>query len=88
MLAHSEVTKKEAFIEGLCCLPVRLPDVQGVWICDAPFVSLLLQEVKEVFDSERRAVRRDAEDGLKEVIKEFLKSSLWGKEKKVSMTER
>lgn len=56
--------------------PVGLPDVQGVWVCDAPFVCLLLQEVKEVFDSQGRAVRRDAEDGLEEVIQELLKSSL------------
>lgn len=50
--------------------------MQRVWVCDAPFVSLLLQEVKEIFDSQRGAVRRDAEDGLKEVIQELLKSSL------------
>lgn len=52
--------------------PVGLPDVQGVWVRDAPFVSLLLQEVKEVLDSQGRAVERDAEDGLEEVIQELL----------------
>lgn len=56
--------------------PVGLPDVQGVWVCDAPFVSLLLQEVKKVFDSQGRAIWRDAEDGLEEVIQELLESSL------------
>lgn len=60
--------------------------MQGVWVRDAPFVSLLLQEVKEVFDSQRGAVRRDAEDGLKEVIQELLKSSLWRKRKKAAHT--
>jgi len=43
---------------------------------DAPLVRLLLQEVKEVLDGQRGAIRRDAEDGLKEVIQELLKSSL------------
>lgn len=62
--------------------PVGLPDVQGVWVRDAPFVSLLLQEVKEVFDSQGRAVQRDAEDGLEEVIQELLKSSLRMKRRK------
>lgn len=66
--------------------PVGLPDVQGVWVCDAPFVSLLLQEVKKVFDSQGRAVRRDAEDGLEEVIQELLKSSLKRKRKKKVVT--
>lgn len=66
--------------------PVGLPDVQGVWVRDAPFVSLLLQEVKEVFDSQGRAVRRDAEDGLKEVIQELLKSSLRMKRRKKAVT--
>lgn len=56
--------------------PVGLPDVQGVWVRDAPFVSLLLQEVKKVLDSQGRAVRRDAEDGLEKVIQELLESSL------------
>lgn len=56
--------------------------MQGVWVCDAPFVGLLLQEVKEVFDSQRRAVRGDAEDGLKEVVQKLLKSSLWRERRK------
>lgn len=57
--------------------------MQRVWVCDAPFVGLLFQEVKEVFDSQRGAIWRDAEDGLKEVIQELLQSSLRGtKEKK------
>lgn len=56
--------------------------MQGVWVRDAPFVSLLLQEVKEVFDSQGRAVERNAEDGLKEVIQELLKSSLSTKRRK------
>lgn len=58
--------------------------MQGVWVCDAPFVSLLLQKVEEVFDSQRRAVHGDAEDGLKEVIQELLKSSLRRTSKKGS----
>lgn len=73
---------KGTLITELSRLPVGFPDVQGVWVCDAPFVCLLLKEVKEVFDSQRGAVRRDAEDGLKEVIQELLKSSLWRKKKK------
>lgn len=60
--------------------------MQGVWICDAPFVSLLLQEVKEVFDCQRGPVWRDAEDSLKEVIQELLKSSLWRKRVKAALT--
>lgn len=56
--------------------------MQRVWVCDAPFVSLLLQEVEEVFDSQGRAVRRDAEDGLEEVIQELLKGSLQKKKQK------
>lgn len=52
--------------------------MQRVWVCDASFVGLLLQEVKEVFDSQRGAIRRDAEDGLKEVVQELLQSSLRG----------
>lgn len=60
--------------------------MQGVWVCDAPFVSLLLQKVKEIFDSQRGAVRRDAKDGLKEVVQELLKSSLWRKRKKAAHT--
>lgn len=59
-----EETSTITFIQ----LPISFPDVQGVWVCDAPFVGLLLEEVKEVFDSQRRAVQRNAEDGLKEVI--------------------
>lgn len=70
---------KRILIGPFSCLPVGLPNVQGVWVCDAPFVSLFLQEVKKVFNSQRRAVWRDAEDGLKEVIQELLKSSLWRK---------
>lgn len=56
--------------------------MQGVWVRDAPFVSLLLQEVKKVLDSQGRAVEWDAEDGLKEVIQELLKSSLRMKRRK------
>ena len=67
---------KGAF-KGLSHLPVGFPDVQRVWVCDAPLFSLFLQEVKEIFDSQRGALRRDAKDGLKEVIQELLKSSLW-----------
>lgn len=60
-------------------LPIRFPDVQGVWVRDAPLVSLLLKEVEKVFDGQRRTVWRDAEDGPEEVIQELLKSSLWRK---------
>lgn len=57
-------------------IPVGLPDVQGVGVCDASLVCLLLQEVEEVFDSKRGAAWRDAEDGLKQVVQEFLQRSL------------
>lgn len=58
-------------------LPVGFPDVQRVRVRDAPLVRLLLQEVKEVFDGQGGAFRRDAEDGLEEVIQELLQSPLW-----------
>lgn len=58
-------------------LPVGFPDVQRVRVCDAPLVRLLLQEVKEVFNGQGGAFRRDAEDGLEEVIQELLQSPLW-----------
>lgn len=61
---------------SICTPPIGLPDVQGVGVCDASFICLLLQEVKEVFNSQRGLVRWNAEDGLKQVIQELLECSL------------
>jgi len=47
-------------------------------VMDVVLVSLLIQEVKHIFDSQgkRTATVSSAEDGLKEVIYKFLEGSL------------
>lgn len=56
--------------------PVGLPDVQSVRIRDPPLLSLLLQEVKEVLDSQWGLVFTDAQDGLEQVIQKLLQCAL------------
>lgn len=48
-----------------------MPDV---WVCYLVFVSLLIQEVKHVLDSERECAASvgRAEDGLKQVVYKLL----------------
>lgn len=50
-------------------------------VMDVVLVSLLIQEVKHVFDSqgERTATVSSAEDGLKEVVYKLLEGALLGK---------
>ena len=56
-------------------VPVRLPDVDGLRVCDPIVYRLLVQQVKEVFDCQRdRAV--GAEDHLEQVIHKLLQSAL------------
>lgn len=49
-------------------------------VMDVVFVSLLIQEVEHVLDSQGKgtATVSSAEDGLKEVIYKFLESALLG----------
>lgn len=53
-------------------------------VMDVVLVSLFIQEVKHIFDSQGKctATMSCAEDGLKEVIYKFLESSLLGEGEK------
>lgn len=55
-------------------LPVALPGVSYVVVCDGVLVGLLVQEVEHVFDSQRQCAASvgGAEDGFKQVIHKFL----------------
>lgn len=58
--------------------PVTLPGVTHVWVADLPFVSLLIQEVKHVFDSqwEGRSSVGGAKHRFKEVVHKLLQGPL------------
>lgn len=56
-------------------LPVGLPDVNGLWVGDAVLLSLLVQQVKKVFDGQRHRTT-GAEDGSEQIIHELLQRSL------------
>lgn len=58
--------------------PVALPGVAYVRVMNAMFISLFIQEVEHVFDSQwqGRATVGCAEDGLKEVIHKLLQRAL------------
>ena len=59
-------------------IPVSLPDVQGLWVLDAMLLCQLIQEVKQVLDSDgHRPVH--AEDGLESVIHKLLQCTLEGR---------
>lgn len=60
--------------------PVALPGVPHVGVVDVVLVCLLIQEIKHVLDGqgEGTATVGSAEDGLKEVIHEFLQGALVG----------
>ena len=64
--------------------PIALPGVPHVRVMDVVLVSLLIQEVKHVFNSQgkRTATVSSAEDGLKEVVYKFLEGALLGEGKK------
>lgn len=51
-------------------LPVGLPDVQHVGIVDLHVVGLRIQEVEEVFDSQRDFAVRGPPDGFEQVLHE------------------
>ena len=53
-------------------------------VMDVVLVSLLIQEVKHIFDSQGKstATMSCAEDGLKEVVYKFLESALLGEGEK------
>lgn len=56
-------------------LPVCLPDMDGLRVCDPIVYGLLIQQVKEVFDCQRdRAV--GTENHLEQVIHKLLQSAL------------
>lgn len=57
-------------------IPVCLPDMDGLRVCDPIVHGLLIQQVKEIFDCQRdRAV--GTEDHLEQVIHKLLQSALW-----------
>lgn len=57
-------------------IPVCLPDMDGLRVCDPIVHRLLIQQVKEVLDCQRdRAV--GTEDHLEQVIHKLLQSALW-----------
>lgn len=60
--------------------PVALPGVPHMGVVDVVLVRLLVQEIKHVLDGqgEGTATVGSAEDGLKEVIHEFLEGALVG----------
>lgn len=56
-------------------IPVCLPDMDGLRVCDPIVYCLLIQQVKEVFDCQwDRAV--GTEDHLEQVIHKLLQSAL------------
>lgn len=57
--------------------PVGLPDVDGVLVRDAVLLRLLIQQVKEVLDSERHGAA-GAEDHLEQVVHKLLQGALQG----------
>ena len=59
-------------------LPVTLPGVPDIVIIDLMLISLFIQEIKHVFDGkgQRAPTMCCAEDGLKQVIHEFLQGAL------------
>lgn len=63
--------------------PVALPCVSDVRVVDVVFVSLLIQEVKHVFDGQWKGAAsvRCAEDGLKEIVHKLLQRTLRGDQK-------
>lgn len=69
-------------------LPVTLPGVPDIVIIDLMLISLLIQEVKHVFDGEGQGAPTMccAEDGLKQVIHKFLQGALKRREKSRSAT--
>lgn len=69
-------------------LPVTLPGVPDIVIIDLMLISLLIQEVKHVFDGEGQGAPTMccAEDGLKQVVHEFLQGALKRREKSRSAT--
>lgn len=68
------------YCTGVSHSPIALPGVPHMGVMDVVLVSLLIQEVKHVFDSQGKcaATVSSAEDGLKEVIYEFLEGALLG----------
>lgn len=67
----------------LACLapppPVGLPDVDGVLVGDAMLLGLLVQQVKEVLNSERHRAA-GAENHLEQVVHKLLQGALRGGE--------
>ena len=55
--------------------PVGLPDVDGILVRDAMLLSLFIQQVKEVLDSQRHRAA-GAEDHLEQVIHKLLQCTL------------
>lgn len=57
-------------------LPVCLPDMDGLRICNPVVHRLLIQQVKEVFDCQRDGAV-GTEDHLEQVIHKLLQGALW-----------
>lgn len=65
--------------------PVALPGVANVHVMDAVSVGLLVQEVKHIFDCQRKggAPTHSAEQGLKQVVHKLLQCALQKTEHRV-----
>lgn len=58
-----------------------------MWVMDAVFVRLLIQEVEHIFNSQGQSTASmgGAEDGLKQVVHKLLQRSLWGETEKLNL---
>ena len=81
MIARATINKKKgAFlsISVLLIIPVRLPCVQYLWILDAEFGGLKVEEVKETLDClGQGAALGHRKDRVKHGIDVRLKDALW-----------